>query len=132
MAVPTNHRYLTFSGTKKRSNAVFTSHTGVRLNNVDNIKPTAIAVVGLTGAGKSTMIKLLARLYDVDNGSVKIDGIDIKDIAISELRKNIMLVPQDVFLFTGTIMENIRYGKPNTVNDEVNKASIDSCANNFI
>ena len=104
------------------------------INNMSVIIPSkqTTAVVGHTGAGKSTMIKLLARLYDVDKGSVKIDGIDIKDIDIPELRKLIMLVPQDVFLFTGTIMENIRYGKPKSEDDKVIKASIDACADNFI
>jgi ATP-binding cassette, subfamily B, multidrug efflux pump len=104
------------------------------IRNVNAIIPPkkTTAIVGPTGAGKSTIIKLLARLYDVDKGSVKIDGVDIKEIDISELRNNVMLVPQDVFLFTGTIKDNIRYGKPDAGEEEVIKASVNACADRFI
>ena len=90
------------------------------------------AVVGPSGAGKTTMVKLLARLYDVNEGAVKIDGIDVREMDIAELRKLIMVVPQDVYLFTGSIKENIRYGKPDATDEEVMKASEISCAHRFI
>jgi ATP-binding cassette subfamily B protein len=71
---------------------------------------STLAIVGETGAGKTTLIKLLARFYDVNKGSVKIDGVDIKDISKRELRKMLGMVPQDAFMFTGTIKENLLYG----------------------
>lgn len=90
------------------------------------------AIVGPTGAGKSTLIKLLARLYDVTSGSVSIDGVDVRDIKISELRETVMVVPQEVFLFVGTIMENIRFGKLDATDEEVILAAKSACADNFI
>lgn len=104
------------------------------IKNVNALIPSKqiTAIVGPSGAGKSTMIKLLARLYDVDKGLIKIDGLNIKEIDISELRNAIMVVPQDVFLFTGTIKENIRYGKLEADDNEVYRASINACADNFI
>jgi ATP-binding cassette subfamily B protein len=90
------------------------------------------AVVGPTGAGKSTLIKLIARLYDVDSGSISIDETDIRSVALPELRQTIMLVPQDVFLFDGNILDNIRYGDP-TANDEtIIAAAVNACADPFI
>lgn len=90
------------------------------------------AIVGPSGAGKSTMIKLMARLYDVDKGSVTIDGVDIRRIKMQQLREIMMLVPQDVFLFTGTIMENIRYSNPNAADNQVIQAAKTARADDFI
>lgn len=70
-----------------------------------------VAVVGATGAGKTTLMSLLARLYELDRGSIKIDGVDIRDMARQALRRNVAIVPQDVFLFSGTIEENLTLGK---------------------
>src|SRR5699024_11261305 len=70
-----------------------------------------IAFVGTSGAGKTTICSLIPRFYDVNNGSVTIDGIDIRDMTMQSLRKQIGIVQQDVFLFTGTLKENIMYGK---------------------
>ncbi len=92
----------------------------------------ATAIVGPSGAGKSTMIKLMARLYDVNDGAVMIDGIDIRKIALEQLRETLMLVPQEVFLFTGTIMDNIRYSNPNATDEEVIKAAEVARADDFI
>src|SRR6056297_532679 len=90
------------------------------------------AIVGPSGAGKSTMIKLMARLYDVNDGSVTIDGVDIRKIDMKQLREIMMLVPQDVFLFTGAIIENSRYSNPNATDDEVIQAAKTARADDFI
>src|SRR6056297_786966 len=90
------------------------------------------AIVGPSGAGKSTMIKLMTRLYDVNEGTITIDGVDIRQINMDQLRNIMMLVPQDVFLFTGTIMENIRYSNPNATDDEAIQAAKNARADEFI
>ncbi len=82
-----------------------------------------IGFAGATGAGKSTLIKLLLRLYDVTEGAVKIDGIDTRELKLNDLRKNIALVSQDVYLFHGTIAENIAYGMEDVSLEEIVKAS---------
>ncbi|RLG13830.1 ABC transporter ATP-binding protein [Candidatus Pacearchaeota archaeon] len=82
-------------------------------------KGESVALVGETGAGKTTMTKLLSRYYDVNEGELLIDEINIKDIELSFLRKNIAVVPQDVFLFSGTIIENLKYGKKEATDEEV-------------
>lgn len=91
-----------------------------------------IAFVGSTGAGKTTIINLLTRFYDVEDNSIKIDEIDINNIKRSVLRKNIAMVLQDTHLFTGTIMENIRYGRLDATDEEVIQAAKTSCAHSFI
>jgi ATP-binding cassette, subfamily B, multidrug efflux pump len=91
-----------------------------------------IAIVGPTGSGKTTIINLLTRFYEVDSGSVKIDGRDIKDYQVRDLRKNIGIVLQDTFLFAGSIMENIRYGKLDATDEEVIQAAKTASAHRFI
>lgn len=91
-----------------------------------------IAIVGPTGSGKTTIINLLTRFYEVDSGSVKIDGRDIKDFQVRDLRKNIGIVLQDTFLFAGSIMENIRYGKLDATDEEVIQAAKTASAHRFI
>lgn len=81
------------------------------------------ALVGSSGSGKSTILKIMARLYDVTSGSVKFDGLDVRDIQQSSLRSIIGVVPQDTVLFNDTIMENIRYGKPTATDEEVYNAA---------
>lgn len=80
---------------------------------------SSIALVGQTGAGKTTITKLLSRYYDVTNGKLLVDGINIKDIDLKTLRRKIAVVPQDVYLFSGTIMENLKYGKKEATDDKV-------------
>lgn len=91
-----------------------------------------IALVGSTGAGKTTITNLITRFYDIDKGKITIDGVDIKDISLECLRNNVAMVLQDTHLFTGTVMENIRYGRPDATDDEVRQAAITSCAHMFI
>ena len=91
-----------------------------------------IALVGSTGAGKTTIINLLTRFYDVNEGSITIDGVDIRDIDRDSLRENIAMVLQDTHLFTGTVMENIRYGRLDATDAEVREAAMTSCAHMFI
>ena len=75
--------------------------------------------MGPTGAGKTTMVKLLMRFYDVDSGAVRVDGHDVRDFNRSELREGFGMVLQDTWLFHGTIMENIRYGRLDATDEEV-------------
>lgn len=82
-----------------------------------------VAIVGPSGGGKTTMCQLIPRFYDVDGGSITIDGVDIRDISKSSLRSNIGIVQQDVFLFAATIFENIRYGRPEATFEEVAEAA---------
>lgn len=82
-----------------------------------------VAIVGPSGGGKSTLCQLIPRFYDVDAGSVKLDGTDVRNISKETLRKNIGIVQQDVFLFPGTVMENIRYGRPEASDEEVHEAA---------
>jgi ATP-binding cassette subfamily B multidrug efflux pump len=91
-----------------------------------------IALVGPTGAGKTTLINLLSRFYDVDAGAIRIDGIDIRDIRQSTLRRQLGIVLQDTFLFSGTVMENIRYGKLGATDEEVRNAALLANADQFI
>lgn len=91
-----------------------------------------IAFVGSTGAGKTTVTNLLNRFYDVGEGSITIDGVDVRDYDLSYLRKNISMVLQDTHLFTGTIMENIRYGRMDATDDEVIDAAKLASAHSFI
>ncbi|MBE6747892.1 MAG: ATP-binding cassette domain-containing protein [Ruminococcaceae bacterium] len=91
-----------------------------------------LGIVGKTGAGKTTISNLIARLYDPKEGSVKIDGIDVKDIPMKQLKENIGIVSQDIFLFMGTIADNIRYAKPDATNEEVIAAAKAASAHSFI
>lgn len=91
-----------------------------------------IAFVGSTGAGKTTITNLLNRFYDIDSGKITIDGVDIKEYSLSDLRKNIAMVLQDTHLFTGTIMENIRYGRLDATDEEVIEAAKTASAHSFI
>ena len=91
-----------------------------------------MAIVGPTGAGKTTMIKLLMRFYDVNSGCIKIDGNDIKNFDRKELRKIFGMVLQETWLYKGTIMENIRYGKLDASDEEVIEAAKAAHADSFI
>ncbi len=91
-----------------------------------------MALVGSSGAGKSTLCSLIPRFYDVTSGSIRIDGRDIRDITLKSLRDHIGIVQQEVYLFVGTIYDNIRYGKPDATREEVVQAAKDANAHEFI
>ncbi len=91
-----------------------------------------IGIVGHTGAGKSTIANLLIRLYDVNEGEILIDGVNIKDISFEDLRRNVAIVSQETYLFMGTVLENIRYARPDATLDEVIEASKIAGAHDFI
>ena len=98
-----------------------------------HVKPgQMVAIVGPTGAGKTTMVKLLMRFYDVLSGSIKVDGNDVRDFNRSELREAFGMVLQDTWLFKGTIMENIRYGRLDATDEEVYAAAKAAHADHFI
>lgn len=97
------------------------------------VKPREkIAIVGKTGAGKTTIVNLIMRFYEIDKGEILIDGVNIKEIPIDKLRKNIGIVLQDTKLFAGTIKENISYGKPDATDEEIRNAAKMAYANEFI
>ncbi|MFB6468268.1 ABC transporter ATP-binding protein [Cytobacillus sp. Hz8] len=100
--------------------------------NIDVQPGQTVAIVGPTGAGKTTLINLLMRFYELNNGAIKIDDIDIKDISREELRKTFGMVLQDTWLFNGTIKENIAYGRLNATEEEIYKAAKAAHADHFI
>lgn len=104
------------------------------LSDVDfRIRPgETLAIVGETGAGKSTIVKLLSRFYDPTDGEVRVDGEDLKNVRGSSLRRHMGVVLQDTFLFTGTIEENIRYGRPEATREEIEAAARAVGADDFI
>lgn len=91
-----------------------------------------IAIIGSTGCGKSSLIHLIPRFYDATDGSVLVDGVDVKLFDRKELRQRIALVPQQSVLFTGSILDNLRWGKPDATREEVEKACAIACADEFI
>ena len=91
-----------------------------------------VAIVGPTGAGKTTMVKLLMRFYDVDGGAIRIGGVDARDFSRSDVRSMFGMVLQDTWLFSGTIRENIRYGKLDATDEEVEAAARAGCVHHFI
>jgi ATP-binding cassette subfamily B multidrug efflux pump len=95
-------------------------------------KGQTAAIVGPTGAGKTTIVNLLSRFYNVDSGEVLIDGIDISKVTIRSLRKQMGVMMQDSFIFSGTVMDNIRYGNKEVSDDQVIRAAKTVCAHDFI
>lgn len=95
-------------------------------------KGQTVAIVGPTGAGKTTIVNLISRFYNVDSGEILIDGINIEDVTIKSLRKQMGVMMQDSFIFSGTIMDNIRYGNRDVSDEEVIRAAKTVCAHDFI
>ncbi len=104
------------------------------LNDINLTVPAGayMALVGSSGAGKTTLCSLIPRFYDVTEGTIRIDGKDIRDVTLSSLRNHIGMVQQDVYLFAGTIFENIAYGKPGASREEVIEAAKNANAHEFI
>lgn len=104
------------------------------LNNVNlHVKSGEyVALVGTSGVGKTTLCSLIPRFYDVSEGRILLDGQDIRDVKLKDLRQHIGIVQQDVYLFAGTIMENIRYGKPDATDEEIIAAAKAANAHEFI
>ena len=100
--------------------------------NLDIKAGSTIAIMGTTGSGKSTLINLIGRYYDLYEGSIKIDKVDIKDYDLGFLRKNMSIVPQDTFLFSDSIMNNIKFSNENASEEEVRNAASLACALDFI
>ena len=100
--------------------------------NLDIKEGSTVALMGTTGSGKSTLINLIGRYYDLTNGSIKIDNVDIKDYDLEFLRKNMSIVPQDTFLFSDSIINNIKFSNENADYEEVKEAASLACALDFI
>ena len=112
----------------------YEDHNEMVLNHI-NLKVEAgeyLALVGTSGVGKTTLCCLIPRFYEVSEGAILLDGIDIRDMKLEDLRNNIGIVQQDVYLFAGTIMDNIRYGRPDATDEEVVRAAKNANAHEFI
>ncbi len=91
-----------------------------------------IGIVGRSGAGKTTLVNLISRLYEVEQGSIAIDGIDVRDFSFQELRRNVSMVSQETYIFMGTVAENIAYAKPGATMEEIIRAAVMASAHDFI
>ena len=100
--------------------------------NIEAKPNETIALVGPTGAGKSSIINLLCRFYDVQGGRILVDGMDLRDVTLESLRRNLGIVLQDTFIFSGTVADNIRYGRLDATDEEVEEAARIVGAHDFI
>jgi subfamily B ATP-binding cassette protein MsbA len=122
-------------GKVEYENVSFRYHTGeVVLEGVNIVAEPGqtVAVVGRSGAGKTSIVNLVPRFYDPLVGVVKVDGADIRQVAVASLRSQIALVLQDTFLFNDTVMENIRYGRLDATDEQIRQAAVDANADEFI
>jgi ATP-binding cassette subfamily B protein len=91
-----------------------------------------VALVGPSGAGKSTVFQLLQRFYDIEGGSLRVDGIDVRELALDDLRRHIAVVPQEATIFSGSVLDNIRYGRPDASEDEARAAGRAARVEDFV
>lgn len=131
-AVPVDRKY--FEGNVEFKNVSYTADDEVIVKNISFAakKGQTIGILGSTGAGKSTVMNLLCRFVDATDGEVLVDGINVKDLNLYELRDNIGMAMQDIFLFSDTIEGNIAYGRPDCSFEEIKQAAIMADANHFI
>ncbi|HEY5584972.1 MAG TPA: ABC transporter ATP-binding protein [Ruminiclostridium sp.] len=133
--LPGAYRMPSIEGRVEFKNVTFSYDEGIKILNNINFKVdkgSTIALVGPTGAGKSTIINLLSRFYDVEVGEVLIDGINIKNVFLDSIRTQMGVMLQDTFLFSGTIMSNIKYARPDATDEEAIRAAKTVCAHNFV
>ncbi len=122
-------------GTVEFKDVCFSYEDGIRILNKVNFKANqgeSFAIVGPTGAGKTTIINLISRFYNLDSGEILIDGVDISKVTIKSLRKQMGVMLQDSFIFSGTIIDNIRYGNMEATDEQVMAAAKTVCAHDFI
>ena len=100
--------------------------------NINAKAGSTVAILGTTGSGKSTLINLIGRYYDVSEGSITIDGYDVRDLALNPLRKKMSVIAQDTFLFSETIEENVKMGNQYASREEISSACANACALDFI
>ncbi len=132
---PGGYKYVELKGDVRFNDVVFGYVPEKKILNKISLfaKPgQKIAFVGSTGAGKTTMVNLINRFYEIQSGTITYDGIDIKDIKKDDLRRSLSMVIQDTHLFTGTIADNIRYGKLDATDEEIREAAIIANADSFI
>lgn len=132
---PDAYQLPTLAGDVEIRNIDFAYEPGVRIFTGFNLRVPAgqtVAVVGETGAGKSTIMNMISRFYDIESGSILLDGHDIKQVTLESLRTQVGVMMQDPFVFSGTIAENIRYGRPNATEEEVRAAAEAVRAHEFI
>ena len=121
-------------GAIKFENVSFKYNENYILENINLDIPacSTVAIMGTTGSGKSSLVNLIGRYYDISKGSITVDGNDVRDICIRDLRSKISVVAQDTFLFSESIYENIRFGKLDASTSEIKKACSDACADEFL
>lgn len=132
---PGGYKYMELKGDVRFNDVVFGYVPEKKILNKISLfaKPgQKIAFVGSTGAGKTTIVNLINRFYEIQSGTITYDGIDIKDIKKDDLRRSLSMVIQDTHLFTGTIADNIRYGKLDATDEEIREAAIIANADSFI
>jgi ATP-binding cassette subfamily B protein len=129
-AIPMNE----VKGHIKFENVYFKYNDNYILENINLDIPSGstVAIMGTTGSGKSSLVNLIGRYYDISKGCITVDGNDVRDVCIGDLRRKMSVVAQDTFLFSESISENIRFGKHDASTEEIKNACKDACADEFL